>query len=597
MNKIGINPKTKYNTPAGIYGWHFTKDVIKGAKKNRIFASARKYGHLMKVRDGAKVLWLGDDSRNDDLPSLTQLADILASAYPALNEPYEDLDMSVIEYIRDKWRIYSKTSSRDDGGKTNSEDVYNFIMATSAVLVDYMSTGGLGVIKGDKKITSMANKLLRIAGYDAIIDVNCAGIIHTAEACQGFFTHKGGLEHVAVIENNLWKTGGAHLPVLSILSSPTATSELLMKALSALTSPSMAGRDLGANQLSFDDTLEGILKSLEIDKTRKAFTWEMLQHILQFIKDKPDFNELLTDVIRAEILWHPNTDIGYIVDLISDSISPGKQENLSSEQMSVLLDVIQNENLPSNILSGIYHTNYLISYKFKYLIEKRIVRHPNCPVDVLESAIDDIIAGKQNPVAVDAAYNPNAPEEKLIDIVFDNKGILKSSTDAEWMNTKNIMGSPAFSDDISLEMIKQLPDVERLKGESGRQELIERYWAFMRNRKRNISSALVLAMIKQMFENVLEYEWGVDKISLIMTQYFMDIREEGKKLSLEDYHKFKTYIYGLENVYKDGGGKWGVLPMEKLKSLMKEVEPKRMNETLSIENLRKIIQEVKNTHN
>jgi hypothetical protein len=37
--------------------------------------------------------------------------------------------------------------------------------------------------------------------------------------------------------------------------------------------------------------------------------------------------------------------------------------------------------------------------------------------------------------------------------------------------------------------------------------------------------------------------------------------------------------------------------MEKLKSLMKEVEPKRMNETLSIENLRKIIQEVKNTHN
>ena len=370
-----------------------------------------------------------------------------------------------------------------------------------------------------------------------------------------------------------------------------------MKALSALTSPSMAGRDLGANQLSFDDTLEGILKSLEIDKTRKAFTWEMLQHILQFIKDKPDFNELLTDVIRAEILWHPNTDIGYIVDLISDSISPGKQENLSSEQMSVLLDVIQNENLPSNILSGIYHTNYLISYKFKYLIEKRIVRHPNCPVDVLESAIDDIIAGKQNPVAVDAAYNPNAPEEKLIDIVFDNKGILKSSTDAEWMNTKNIMGSPAFSDDISLEMIKQLPDVERLKGESGRQELIERYWAFMRNRKRNISSALVLAMIKQMFENVLEYEWGVDKISLIMTQYFMDIREEGKKLSLEDYHKFKTYIYGLENVYKDGGGKWGVLPMEKLKSLMKEVEPKRMNETLSIENLRKIIQEVKNTHN
>jgi len=597
LNKLGINPKTKYNTPAGIYGWIFTKDIIEDAKKNRIFASARKYGHLMKVRDGAKVLWLGDDARNDDLPSLTQLADILASAYPALNEPYEDLGMSVIEYLRDNWRIYSKTSSREDGGKTNSEDVYNFIMATSSVLVQYMSTGGLGVIKGEKKITSIANKLLRSAGYDAIIDVNCAGIIHKAEACQGFFTHSGGLEHVAVIENNLWKTGGAHLPVLSILSSPTATSELLMKALAALTSPSMAGRDLGANQLSFDDALEGILKSLEIDKTRKAFTWEILQHILQFIEDKPDFNEILTDVIRAEILSHPSTDIGYIVDLISDSISPGKQEHLSSEQMSVLLDVIQNENLPSNILSGIYHTDYLISYKFKYLIEKRIIRHPNCPIDILESAIDDIAAGKQNPIAVDAAYNPNAPEEKLIDIIFDNRGMLKSSTEAEWMNTKNIMGSPAFSDDITLEIIRQLPDVEQLKGQSGGYVLADKYWGILKDRKKNISTVLVLAMIEQMFEHILEYGQGADKISTFMMNYFKDLRESGKRLSIEEYNKFNTYVYGLENAYKDSPSGWGSLPIEKLRSELKEIEPKRMNETLDIENLRKIIREVKNTNN
>ena len=61
VNKVGINPRTKFNTPAGIYGWHFDQATIDGAKRNEIFASGRKYGHLMKVRDGAKVLWLGDD--------------------------------------------------------------------------------------------------------------------------------------------------------------------------------------------------------------------------------------------------------------------------------------------------------------------------------------------------------------------------------------------------------------------------------------------------------------------------------------------------------------------------------------------------------
>lgn len=584
LNKLGINPGTKYNTPAGIYGWHFSGDVIEGAKRNRIFASTRKYGHLMKVKDGAKVLWLGDDSKNDYLPSLTEIADILVKTYPVLDEPFKDSGMPTIMYLltQDNWRAFSKTSSREDEGTTESENVYNFIMATAFV-----------VDNNKRKISPIANKMFRSVGYDAVIDVECGGIIHRAEACQGFFTHKGGLEHVAVIENRLWKTGGMHLPVMSILTSPTATSELLMKALSAITSPMKGAEELGVNHLSVDDAAEGILSSLEIDTTRKAFTWEMLQHVLQYVEGLPEEHSMIVDKIREEVLTHPNADISHIVDLIGDSVAPGEPRHLQPDQMSVLTIALQNKNLPSDVLFDIYRTNYIGNRALERRIRRDIVRHPNCPVEILESAIDDIITGRQNPHAVDAALNPNAPEEKLINIVFDNRGILRSSTDGDWMNTKNIMVSPAFSDDITLEIIRQLPDVERLKGERGRRELVNQYLGFFRNRKGNISSKIVLEIVRQLFEHVLEYKWGARSTIDTILAYFTDLRARGKRLSSEDYNKFKTYFYGLKNVYKSSSTEWGDLPMERLKHSMKEVEPKKMNEFLNIGNLRKLIREVK----
>ena len=42
VNKVGINPRTKFNTPAGIYGWHFDQKTIDGAKKKRDFRIRQK---------------------------------------------------------------------------------------------------------------------------------------------------------------------------------------------------------------------------------------------------------------------------------------------------------------------------------------------------------------------------------------------------------------------------------------------------------------------------------------------------------------------------------------------------------------------------
>jgi hypothetical protein len=86
VNKVGINPGTKFNTPAGIYGWHFTQNTIDGAKKNKLFASGRDYGHLMKIKDGAKVLWLGDDGKTGGVPSQAEINAAIAKKYPAFTK-------------------------------------------------------------------------------------------------------------------------------------------------------------------------------------------------------------------------------------------------------------------------------------------------------------------------------------------------------------------------------------------------------------------------------------------------------------------------------------------------------------------------------
>ena len=92
LNKVGINPTTSFNTPAGIYGWHFTDKTLQGAKKNQIFASERKFGHLLKIKNPNKVLWLGTDKTGTSAKSPAAAMELFAKAYPVLNEPTIQFD-------------------------------------------------------------------------------------------------------------------------------------------------------------------------------------------------------------------------------------------------------------------------------------------------------------------------------------------------------------------------------------------------------------------------------------------------------------------------------------------------------------------------
>ena len=172
----------------------------------------------MKIRDGAKVLWLGDDGKTGDVPSREEINAAIARKYPAFTEdtfPIYNLPsgppgsdsppkqmmaqnkeaahgfVSPQEWLEDPKHVetLSKVSQREYGGSTESEKLYDYVQAAAKALE----------IATDKKITLLSNGILRALGYDAVIDAEGKGIIHKAEKEQGFFTHRGALDHVATM--------------------------------------------------------------------------------------------------------------------------------------------------------------------------------------------------------------------------------------------------------------------------------------------------------------------------------------------------------------------------------------------------------------
>jgi hypothetical protein len=81
-HKVGINPKSKFNTPIGIYGYIFNKTFINEYNKHLLkFASDRDYIHVLKIDNDANVFKIGHNISNNteytDSYSVIKLVDEL----------------------------------------------------------------------------------------------------------------------------------------------------------------------------------------------------------------------------------------------------------------------------------------------------------------------------------------------------------------------------------------------------------------------------------------------------------------------------------------------------------------------------------------
>jgi hypothetical protein len=394
VNKVGINPKTKFNTPAGIYGWHFTQNTIDGAKKNKLFASGRDYGHLMKIKDGAKVLWLGDDGKTGAVPSREEVNSAIAKKYPAFIKDtfpvYEMPDTSkpmgsgappivLMAHEKDSDRVsfrtpqewledpkhvetLSKVSQREYGGSTESEKLYDYIQAAAKALEN--ATG--------KKITLLSNGILRALGYDAVIDGDGKGIIHKAEKEQGFFTHRGALDHVATMLNKTYTFRDSTL--YRLLREPGVPLDKKQAALKKLLGAGPSTAPGGDPQ--FDPAFENheifdVLDYMTADQSN-PLTSEMIKDIMDWVEKNGEQSPLMVGRLLENLFKHP----GMSKEMIEDAL---KKEQDPEVYRSILL----NPNAPEEFLMKVYFGNLILPFDGDEVAA--VLGSPNVPVGLLNT--------------------------------------------------------------------------------------------------------------------------------------------------------------------------------------------------------------------
>ena len=452
LNKVGINPKTKYNTPAGIYGWHWTTDTLERAAKNKLFGSKRNFAHLIKVKDDAKILWLGDDDRTGDVPSREQVNAAIASKYPAFVEdtlptregpsgppgsggptkkflayPMDTRTGPITKISPEEWlsdpknvEDAAKVSNRNYAGESKAEQLYDYVQAAASILERATN----------KPVTILTNSILRAIGYDGVIDTYGKGVIHKNEPQQGFFTHKGGLETVATLDNKIYS-----LPttaVYNILTNPDAPTEVIEKALTAVLESDkdlVKGGEPGAESeidgeaiLTVDDRLDLLDYAT---KNNKNLTTQQLERIYEFIDkllDGPNKNYymLVGGGTQNQILAHPNVSQ-------ERYDSAWKKEYAAAEPDTFRVKaLIRNPEKAS--------PEFLNSVASGFLTKNRndqvaALSNPRMPAATLKKYVKDYPryfrgnAPKWRQARA-AITNPSLPEIALLDLLYDEDGIV-----------------------------------------------------------------------------------------------------------------------------------------------------------------------------
>jgi 8-oxo-dGTP pyrophosphatase MutT (NUDIX family) len=486
LNKVGINPKTKYKTPAGIYGWHWTTDTLEKAAKNKLFGSKRNFAHLMKVKDDAKILWLGDDDRTGDVPSREQVNTAIASKYPAFAEdtlptregpsgpPGSDgptkkflayqmdhrtgpiTKISPEEWLSDPENVtqMAKVSDRNYAGESKAEQLYDYVQAAANVLERATN----------KPVTILTNSILRAIGYDGVIDTYGKGIIHKNEPQQGFFTHGGGLETVATLDNKIYS-----LPttaVYNILTNSDAPADAIEKALTAVLE---SDKDLvkggepgdeseidGEAILTVDDRLDLLDYAT---KNNKNLTTEQLERIYEFIDkllsgSNGSYYMLVGGGTQNQILAHPNVS--------QERYQNAWMKELTSPEPDTfrVKALIRNPEKASPQFLNAVASGYLTKNRNDQVAA---LSNPKMPAATLKKYVKDYPryfrgnAPKWRQARA-AMTNPNLPEIALLDLLYDEDGIVY---DNDIM--RDIVLSPNLHRDSMEDILEAIKDKEKIR--------------------------------------------------------------------------------------------------------------------------------------
>lgn len=195
LNKLGLNPSAKFDTPIGIYGYPITPEAesLEGfsieeiIKRDVPYAGDRKFMHIFKVKPEHRDKIVVLQNPFSDFPKIRQqfpelgefMYDSVAWNIDQLQRTGDDVEQVVVDAI-----VQSHKTWRDEAHKNDrTSKAWNVMRHMFG--------------KSAQKWTS---GLKRYFGVHGIVD-NGTGTLHKNEPAQAFFASADLLEHIMTIED------------------------------------------------------------------------------------------------------------------------------------------------------------------------------------------------------------------------------------------------------------------------------------------------------------------------------------------------------------------------------------------------------------
>lgn len=184
IDKLGINPRSSYNTPIGIYTYPlkivFKKYIEPTKNVRRVpFAGRQPYIQVAKLDSNVKILSIPNYNKSDFEKDLDKLYQWVEDKKLNLYKPRSDFDYYVREY------------SRQSRVKSEAGIIWN----VTRLIADYYAKD-----KNKNSSVVWAYILFNVLGYYGVIDEGDS-IIHPSEPEQAVFFNIGALTIVDKIEN------------------------------------------------------------------------------------------------------------------------------------------------------------------------------------------------------------------------------------------------------------------------------------------------------------------------------------------------------------------------------------------------------------
>lgn len=427
--KVGLNPRTSFNTPAGVYAFQLNQAYYKKLVENKLpYVSNAPYCNIMKLNFGAGK-WLITSKKGLDTAS--------------------DADVELVKQKvgPDAVRRASIVGSHWSYG--NDSKIFD---------LTYYAT------KGQPRSTVAWAKLLRELGYIGIYDPGNK-VIHENEPMQLVCLDPRAYEWIETYETR--EIRKKELAPNIQKKSPTETPEGLRQWADDFDpkNPKTQSKDL----FKAADILKGVLRS-DPETLQIVFDKFPNQDKYSYVTRNPQASlEMLREVIAvilpkvkeqlksengytgysgyfANIYLHPNCppEAWNFIDLFIKG--NGIREVLSSPKIPV--DAIV--KLYNKMTGGKDLNNALSNMDYDVRINlKQLVKNPNLPQDIL----NDVLKSKDPSVRDEAMNNPNLPQEE-----YDNAVNSLLSPKTSKLDKHRISGDVRLKPEDAIKVIKTTND-------------------------------------------------------------------------------------------------------------------------------------------